>query len=276
MNLLVRQSAHFFTHVEALQQTFVPIAALSSPFYRHHLRHRSNPLRSHPATRHYKAAPGSLTPTKYSRRIDEEIDEPRVQCVDEASNALLPPQSPYDILREMDRKTQFLVEMAPATDGNFAICRILPRQQVLEYERAKSKKPRTKETLMKQMEINWAIGQNDLQHKLDRLQGFLNEGRRVEMILAKKQNRGKKGKDPTREERRKLVDSIRNFARGLPGVIEWKPMAESGGEQPERNEMPKPWVTMLFFEGSKKPGSKTKGPDVEDETAPPVESISPK
>lgn len=193
-----------------------------------------------------------------------------MQIVSQGSDTLLPPESPRAILARIDRKADFLVEVAPATETQVAVCRVLPRRQVLEYEKSKSKKPRTKEKLMKQLEFNWAIGPNDLRHKLDRMKQFLDEGRRVELIIAKK----RKGRDATKEERTKLLADIRAYSQGLEGVREWKAMIELGGVKPKAEDeeedvqmKPRKLTTMLFFEGNKKPGSRTKGPVVDDDPA---------
>lgn len=188
-----------------------------------------------------------------------------MQLVSEGSDSLLTLE-PRAILASMDRKADFLVEVAPATASKLTVCRIIPRRQVLEYEKLRSKKPKTKEKLMKQLELNWAIGPNDLQHKLDRMKQFLDEGRRVELTIAKR----RRGRDATPDERRTLLAAIRAFVRDSEGVREWKAMVESGGKPEEKVEgggVRGPLTTILSFEGNQKPGSRTKGADAEDDVA---------
>lgn len=263
---LVRHSAHLLTPIEALQRVLVPLTTVSSPFHLYHHRHRSNPLLHRPEARHYNWSRRTGVASKFTRRHDEEIDDRFVQLVSESSGLLLAPEEPRAILARMDRKADFLVEMAPAAESKLPICRIIPRRQVLEYESMKRKKPRTKEKLMKQLELNWAIGQNDLQHKLDRMKQFLDEGRRVELTIAKK----RRGRDATPDERRTLLAAIRAFVQNSGGVREWKAMVESGGTPEEKvgdRSVRGPLTTILFFEGNKTPGSRTKGPDTEDAAA---------
>lgn len=271
MNSL-RHPTHFFTHVEAFHQFFLPISAFPSPFYRHHLRPESPLLLSHLKARHYNVAIHSEKRTQYSRRQDEQIDDRAVQLVDE-NNQLLAPQQPRDILHRMDRQTHFLVEVAPATGENFAVCRIMSRQQVVENEKAMLNKPKTKTLQTKQLEFNWAIGQNDLQHKLGRMKLFLEEGRRVEVIVAKK----RKGRDATPEEKTKLLAAIKAFADDLEGVREWKPMMEMTGKRAKGDgdmdeqmmqKKPKHLTTMIFFEGRQLPRSKVNTSASKEETEP--------
>ena len=195
-----------------------------------------------------------------------------MQLVSPESGALLQPETPRAILARMDRKAYFLVEVSPATETSIAVCKILPRKQVFDYEKLKSKKPKTSEKPSKQLEFSWTIDSKDLRHKLDRMDTFLNEGRRVELIIAKRKVRGARERVVTAEDRNKLLASIRAFAQALDGVREWKAMVELGGENAtaENDEggtetvqrRPKAMTAILFFESKKTAGLRTKEPAV--------------
>lgn len=162
-----------------------------------------------------------------SRRCDEDIDDYLVQVVSSDSNTLLPPQSPYSILARIDRETHSLVEVAPASESRVAVCRILSKQGAFEHEKPNPKEPKTKEKSTKQLEFSWTIDPNDLRHKLNKMKGFLEGGRKVELIIASRKARGgAKGREVAKEDRDKLVASIRAFTKNLNGVREWKGMAE--------------------------------------------------
>ena len=87
----------------------------------------------------------------------------------------------------------------------------------------------------KMIELSWGIVQNDLEHRLKRLEEFLREGRMVDVLIVQK----KRGRTAETEEMQRLVDAVRERARGLPGVSELKAMEGAIGKQ----------VT-LFFRGS--------------------------
>lgn len=66
---------------------------------------------------------------------------------------------------------------------------------------------------MKIIELNWAIEKGDLAHRLAKIKGFLEEGRRVEVVLAKK----KGGRRATVEECEALIDKIHECVESVPG-----------------------------------------------------------
>ena len=180
-----------------------------------------------------------------------------MQVASSDSNALLPAESPRAILARINRQTHSLVEVAPATEARIAICRILSKEKLFEEEKQSLKKPKTKPE--KQLEISWTIDPNDLRHKLNRLKGFLEGGRRVELIMAQRKKRGVKAREMTKEDRNKFLASIRAFVQSLDGVREWKAMVEvRGNEKPAEHgdvEMvqrkPQPVTVMLYFESTK-------------------------
>ena len=251
---LVRHSAHLLGPSEALHRVFVPSSTFVSPFCPHQCRHSPNSLL--PQVRHYQSHRGTagLRHTR-SRRHDEAINDPLVHVVSSDSNALLPAESPRAILARINRKTHSLVEVSPATETRAAICRIFSKQKL-----SKDEKPKTKEKPEKQLELSWTIDPNDLRHKLNRLKGFLEGGRRVELIIAQRKRRGAKAREVTKEDRNKFLATIRAFVQALDGVREWKAMAEVGGnEKPAENggdvEMVQrkrqPVTVMLYFESTK-------------------------
>ena len=76
---------------------------------------------------------------------------------------------------------------------------------------------------MKELELNWAIGPNDFRHKMDRLGQFLNEGRKVNILLEAKKRKGK-GRDAAPDEAMALVERLKDFVQSLDGAKEYKEM----------------------------------------------------
>lgn len=73
----------------------------------------------------------------------------------------------------------------------YAVCKVVNKKE--EYERQREAKERRRlskatEAKSKELELNWAIGDHDLQTKMRQLNSFLSKGMRVEVILGKKKN----------------------------------------------------------------------------------------
>ncbi|KAI9882525.1 MAG: hypothetical protein M1823_005732 [Watsoniomyces obsoletus] len=136
----------------------------------------------------------------------------------------------------MNRQTEFLVQVAGPEEGRWSVCKIMSKQMLREAEKArmKNKKQAMKGSKVKELELNWAIDEHDLQHRLDRLQGFLEKGVKVDVVLAGK----KKGRQATPEECRVVLKKVRERIRETEGAREVR--AQEG-------EVPGP--VMLHLEG---------------------------
>jgi translation initiation factor IF-3 len=69
----------------------------------------------------------------------------------------------------------------------------------------KEHKKSLKQSAPKQIELNWAIGPNDLEHKLTQLKGFIEDGKKVEVVLANK----KRQRQATLEEGREVLKKVK-------------------------------------------------------------------
>jgi translation initiation factor IF-3 len=66
----------------------------------------------------------------------------------------------------------------------------------------------------KNLEFNWAIAGGDLKHRLGKLQEFLKEGRKVEIMLGPKN----KGRKATEEEADRVMKAINAAVDGVKGA----------------------------------------------------------
>lgn len=167
---------------------------------------------------------------------NENIRAFEVQVVDE-DNSLKPPVPLFDVLDTLDRKLYTLVQVSPPESDGIPVCKIYNREALRQAERARIKPPKDPISLTKQLELNWAIDPNDLRHRLNKMQEFLEQGRRVEVILAAK----RKGRKATEEEAQSLLQRLRDRAKELDGAKEWKDMQGKVLGQ-----------ASLFFEGKAK------------------------
>ncbi|MCJ1306181.1 hypothetical protein MMC08_008999 [Hypocenomyce scalaris] len=230
---------------EALHRVFLT-GNLPRPFFYPRLSHPAQHHQKRPASfvsRRFVAAQPSTQFGPPGRRADravplrdENINARQVHVVS-AEGKLQPAQPLQTILSSFDRTTHFLVQVSPPDADQIPVCKILDRQAARAAERTKAKPVKNAQTMSKQLEINWAIGSNDLRHRLKKMVEFLGEGRRVEFVLGPK----RKGRVATMEDAEGVLSKIRARAEEVEGAKEWKAAEGAVGAQ-----------MMLYFEGKAK------------------------
>ncbi|KAK5167507.1 uncharacterized protein LTR77_007206 [Saxophila tyrrhenica] len=175
---------------------------------------------------------------------DEEITGRLVYLVNQETGKIFDPETGRppepvrreELMRNMDRKTHRLVQVAPGLDigaregggGQQREEQATYRPEVVSkkaaYEAASKRKEQMKEkrkisnvaSSVKTLELNWAIDSNDLGHRMERMQEFLGEGRKVEVVLAAK----KKGRKASMEECAAALARIRKAVDDVDGAKE--------------------------------------------------------
>ncbi|KAL4956712.1 hypothetical protein BDW69DRAFT_157877 [Aspergillus filifer] len=173
---------------QVLRQTFVAprIQTLPRPqFLRYSPIQSSSQLRF----RWTKPEPPQLAPDAEVK--DDLISSEWVRVVNE-NNKLQEPERLRDVLDNIDRKTYFLLQVAPPDGNMLPICKIVNRHE--HYRRAKEqakalKAARITQASVKQIELNWVIDDHDLTHRLSKMKSFLEKGRQVEVILLRRNHR---------------------------------------------------------------------------------------
>ncbi|ORY71897.1 uncharacterized protein BCR38DRAFT_404928 [Pseudomassariella vexata] len=89
------------------------------------------------------------------------------------------------------------------------ICRIMDKHAAAAKLEQQMKEARKKSVAFKELELNWAIAENDLGYKLKQLRKFFEKGMKVEIMLAKK----RQGRAASREEGDALLERLREAAR---------------------------------------------------------------
>ncbi|CAJ2507890.1 Uu.00g090760.m01.CDS01 [Anthostomella pinea] len=178
---------------------------------------------------------------------------------------LSPPQRTESVLSTLNRKTHMLIMVAPPpppplsdpsdpdsppliSGPSAAICRIIDKVAAAAEASAAAKTARRKAVNKKELELNWAIAPNDLEHKLRRLREFLDKGMHVELMLARK----RRGRPATAAESAEVLRRIREAVEEVPGAKEVRKMDGTVGG-----------VVRMFFEGLAL-GSKEKKKAVEE------------
>lgn len=185
---------------QALRRSLLPLEFTRAPFVKYNVPLRQAQLRF---LKYSRSTTDAGPPAKPGPIKDEDIPADIVQVVNE-NGGLDPPVQKADVLRSLQRPEYSLVQVAPATADRPPVCKILSRRVMWEQERAKAKAAHAAKTSLKQIELNWAIDNHDLSHRLKQLVAFLDKGVKVEIILTRK--RGKRA--PTPEEVKNLMDNV--------------------------------------------------------------------
>ncbi|KAK7529175.1 hypothetical protein IWX49DRAFT_586566 [Phyllosticta citricarpa] len=157
--------------------------------------------------------------------VDEQIGSLYINLVQE-DGTFVPQQRLRDVLKDMDRIDNVLIQVAPPQSDHehpYPICRIITKEELREIEKEKIKKKKTLEDLTKVVEITWSIAKHDLDTQMKRLVQFLEQGLRVEISLGPK----KRGRTATPEEIDAVFNRVKETATSVPGV---KPYAQPEGE----------------------------------------------
>lgn len=113
----------------------------------------------------------------------------------------------WHALQSFDRENNFLLKVADATIDRATVCRIVNKAEFREQQRAmqKSKSKSSEGAVTKQIELNWAIDEHDLSHRLKQMESFLNKGKKVHLLLMRK----KRKKAATPDQAQALLDTVK-------------------------------------------------------------------
>ncbi|KAJ0415278.1 translation initiation factor IF-3, C-terminal domain-containing protein [Aspergillus carlsbadensis] len=206
---------------QALRQIFlipqtIPRAQFTSPVH----THTSLQLRpfhwSRPCAR-WRGPGSSDTPKvadKAEQLKDEAIKSHYVRIVEE-DGRLGPPERLTNVLRSIERPANFVLQVSPVSPTNEPpVCKIVNRAALRESERAYAKAARAAKVSVKQIELNWAIDNNDLTHRLKQITGFLEKGCKVEIILLRKKGK----RPPTIEEVKSVMEKVLQTVKDADAV----------------------------------------------------------
>ncbi|PNS18212.1 hypothetical protein CAC42_7581 [Sphaceloma murrayae] len=112
----------------------------------------------------------------------------------------------------------------PTGEDWIPVCKVENKIEAAAKARAKEAERKEQRKLapegVKIMELNWAIGANDLGHRLKKVEGFLKGRRRVEVVIAPK----RRGKTATSEEAEEVLRKVRECVAAVEGAKETRPM----------------------------------------------------
>jgi translation initiation factor IF-3 len=119
-----------------------------------------------------------------------------------------------DVLKMLDPRSEHLVQVAaadPDDPRSVPKCKIVSKSYIREKAKAAkdSAKERSKaERSGKIVELNWAIAPGDLEMKLNKICAFLEEGRKVDVMIAPKKRKRVASKDEMDEVLKRMMESV--------------------------------------------------------------------
>jgi len=155
--------------------------------------------------------------------LDEDIDTPEVRVKGDDGRPS-EPRDLFEVLDSIDRSTQHVLQLSKPGEHEHAVVRVVERRDLIrkikdKEEAARQAKTAQKEKKPKQIELNWAIGGNDLQLKLKQMEDFLRKGKKVELMLAAKRHQRKASAEEAEALMRTLKEKVNEI-----GAIEVAPM----------------------------------------------------
>ncbi|KAJ4305746.1 hypothetical protein N0V90_001277 [Kalmusia sp. IMI 367209] len=166
--------------------------------------------------------------------FDNAITAHYINLIDE-SGKFIPNIHIDSVLPRIKRVTHHLLQISDGKYDEFGdpdpdhlpTCKIVSKidlrnqyNKKLDIERKVTKGPSTKN-----LELNWAIAGGDLKHRLEKLKGFLREGRKVEILLGPK----RRGKKATEAECQNVLKAVRDAVDECKGAGEMKREGTVGG-----------------------------------------------
>jgi len=117
------------------------------------------------------------------------------------------------ILRRIDREKETVIQLSKPGERDVAVVQIAKisdlRERLRERERAEREKMLAeRDNKPKQIELNWAISEHDLELKLKQMEQFVDEGRKVELLLAAKKRARKASQDEGNEVLKKIRERL--------------------------------------------------------------------
>jgi translation initiation factor IF-3 len=178
-------------------------------------------------------------------------------------NRLSPPEETKSVLRRIDRARYDLVLIVPpkkeGKGPEYPICVVVDRRAASEAARAKEKAEKeikkANKSVLKELEINWAIAPHDLATKMKQLKKFLSKGYRVQLRLYNPKERSKRRATP--EEAKEVHKVVLRIIAEVPGTANFKPTTGAVGQE----------LIMYLQPSTKATGTAAAGGKASDETA---------
>ena len=151
----------------------------------------------------------------------------KAQLVD-SDNKIQPPEPMRDLLARIDRSVEHIRKVSDGPEEGIPVVKVVTRESLVAMVRSKEVVAKRKDVaeLAKQVELNWAVSENDLGYRLKKITEFLSEGKRVEVMIAPK----KRGRRASPEEMENVMERIKETGEAVEGAKIWKDMTGTPGK----------------------------------------------
>ena len=207
-----------------------------------------------------------------SHPVNEDICklEKLVQLVN-ADGGLQEPIPLGQVLRRVNRPEYHVVQFKGldiSEAGGFPLVKILSETELIEIarrqiRREQQRKDNEKRNEAKIVELSWAIGENDLAHRIKMVKDFLHDGLKVEVALSGRRGMVPMGL-PAREE---LVQRIKESLGDVEGLREYRQM-DGKMERSVTVFFDSPAIAKVVAKNEKDAGKDTKDTDGEESKKP--------
>ncbi|KAI9149587.1 translation initiation factor IF-3 [Paramyrothecium foliicola] len=149
---------------------------------------------------------------------DHEITDPKIMVIDNGETE--GPLSTRLVMSKLEpgESLRMIQPYKPATNESpveFAVCKIVNKrdeyvrqQELKERKRADHQAGRTASKKLKEVDLTWIIGPNDLGTKLRQMSQFLQKGMKVEVVIARKKRTREASADEAANVLRKVREEI--------------------------------------------------------------------
>lgn len=164
---------------------------------------------------------------------DFEITDPKIMVINNGNiEGPIPTQIALRRLSEEESLRMFQAyspgDPKKGIPMSYAMCKVVNKRD--EYARQRELKERKRvskatESRHKELEMNWGIGENDLDNKLKRLETFLGKGWKVDLIFGKKRK-----KEVDEKEIMDMLNKVKKWVKEA-GAREYREMEGEPGKK---------------------------------------------
>ena len=162
------------------------------------------------------APPKNFGPAGFTRQ-PRDLDLPSIIRLVDQQGTLSNPQQRNVALQKMNRKQYFLVQVSEGEDGAPPICKKVKKEVVFEQDRERFKPKKQDSTLLKEIEMGWKLADGDLNHKMDMLRSFLENGKKVDVTLVARRKRDMLEPEVAKPFLDKVRQRVAEVVAGFPG-----------------------------------------------------------
>jgi len=116
---------------------------------------------------------------KRANKINEEIISSRVRVIDSITNS----NEVMDLREALKLATQTETDLVCVVEGEIPVCKLIDYNKYLFQQEKARKSSKNTQKKLKEIKLHSNIASNDLQHKINHIKDFLEDGHKVQVVL---------------------------------------------------------------------------------------------